>query len=55
MLPEEIAELKDAIVETLKSITNLINNGIEGSLSNVDKLQLENWAAQYDIVDLQFS
>lgn len=55
MIPEEIAELKDAIVETLKSITNLINNGIEGSLSNVDKLQLENWAAQYDIVDLQFS
>lgn len=55
MIPEEIAELKDAIVETLKSITNLISNGIEGSLSNVDKLQLENWAAQYDIVDLQFS
>ena len=42
-----VAEIQDAIVGMLDSIINLFSNGLEGKLSNADKLNLETMAAQY--------
>ena len=44
LLPEQMAELKDTLVNALQEITSTIQSGIEGKLSNVESLNLQNWA-----------
>jgi len=34
LLPEQMAELQDAVSDMLKSMTDTINNGIKGTLSH---------------------
>jgi len=46
-LPEQLAELQDALVSILSNYTDLIKKGISGSLSNVDKLNLAEFAKSF--------
>ena len=45
LIPDQIAELADSIAKILQEIGDLITNGIKGSLSNVDKNNLQNLAS----------
>ena len=54
MLPEELAELRDTLADFLESIISLIKGGISGTLSNVQALDLQNWATERGIT-LQFT
>ena len=54
MLPEQLAEVADAVAGMLDNIINLIKNGITGSLSNTDANTLQQWADQFNI-DLDFT
>ena len=54
VLPEELAELNDALVQALRDIANMISNGIGGSISGEDMRSLTKWAENYGITDLQF-
>lgn len=45
LLPEELAELRDAVEGLISDITSLISSGIEGTLSNSDALKLSKWAS----------
>jgi len=51
LIPEQIAEIKDAVVETLSTIAELINKGIKGTLSNVEALDLQKWGIEHGFVD----
>ena len=44
LLPEEIAKLNDTLLSYFQNISNLIKNGIGGSLSYQNKADLEAWA-----------
>ena len=54
LLPEELDELNDALVQALRDITNIISSGIGGSISSEEKRTLTQWAADYGVTDLQF-
>lgn len=54
MIPEQLAELADAVQGMLQQITSLIQGGIKGSLSNVDVVKLQNWATQSGLGKLDF-
>ena len=54
LLPEQLAELSDAVNSYFDNIVNLIKNGISGNLSNVDAQHLQSWADQFNI-DLNFT
>ena len=43
IIPEQLAQLEDAIVELLDNIVSLLSNGVSGSLSHQDALTLSNW------------
>lgn len=47
ILPEQLAELADAVAEVLSQITSLITGGISGNLKNADALKLQDWATQH--------
>ena len=53
LLPEQLAELSDTIAEFLAKIISLIKSGISGSLSHTDALDLQNWAKENGIDNLQ--
>ena len=55
LLPEQLTELSDTLSEFFNSIINLIKNGINGSLSNVDALNLQDWASEHGLGKLQFT
>lgn len=55
MIPEQLAELADAVEEMLAKITSLIKGGISGSLNNTDAVSLQNWASQNGIGQLDFT
>ena len=46
LIPEQLAELADAVEEMLSNVTSLITGGIEGNLSNADAYSLNNWYRQ---------
>lgn len=54
LLPEELDELNDALVQVLRDITNIISSGIGGSISGEQMRSLTKWAADYGVTDLQF-
>ena len=54
LIPEEIAEIADAINEVLTHIASLIKEGIAGTLSNVNKTSLESWGKSNGL-NLQFT
>ena len=54
MIPEQLAELADAVQSMLEEITSLISNGIKGSLNNSDVVKLQNWATQSGLGKLNF-
>ena len=49
LLPEQLAELADAISDLLTGITNIISNGITGSISNSDAQKLNTWYREQQI------
>ena len=49
ILPDEIAQLNDAIQKAINDIADLIKDGISGSLSFSDRNNLESWATDYGI------
>lgn len=51
LLPEELADLADAISNALKSFTEAINNGIAGKLTERGKLDLVSMAKNYLGID----
>ena len=55
LIPEQIAELNDAIVSVLQQIASLISNGINGKLSNTDRFKLQEWATSNELGDLHFA
>ena len=55
IIPEQMAELQDAVLGVLNSITKAIESGIKGSLSHVDLNNLQTWASSAGIGNLDFS
>ena len=55
ILPEQLAELVDAVAEVLSQITSLITGGISGNLKNADALKLQDWATQHGLGKLDFT
>ena len=55
ILPEELAELADAVAELLSQMTSLITGGISGNLKNADAFKLQEWATQHDLGQLDFT
>ena len=49
MIPEQLAELTDAVSNMIKSIADLIKGGISGTLNNADATKLANWAQKQGI------
>ena len=43
IIPEQLAQLEDAIVGLLDNIVSLLSNGVSGSLSHENALTLSNW------------
>ena len=54
LIPDELAELNDALVQALRDITSIISSGIGGSISGEQMRSLTKWAADYGVTDLQF-
>lgn len=54
LIPDELAEINDALIEALQSIADLLSSGINGKLSRADKSSLEDWAKQNGIDQLYF-
>lgn len=55
LIPEQIAELADAVRDLLAQITSLIQGGIKGTLSHVDAQQLQSWADLHQLGELDFT
>ena len=55
LLSNELAELADAVADAIKSYADLIKGGIEGSLSNVQAEELQDWATANGIGQLDFT
>ena len=55
LIPSQIAEIKDAVVEALQAIAELIQSGISGSLSHVDALSLQQWGSEHGLNNLNFT
>jgi hypothetical protein len=55
LLPEEIADLADAVAEALKSFAEAITNGIAGKLTERGKLDLQTMAKNYLGIELNDS
>ena len=55
LLTNELAELADAVADAIKGYADLISGGIEGSLSNVQAEQLQDWASTNGIGKLNFT
>ena len=49
LLPEQLAELTDAVADMIKKIIELIQNGISGNLSRAGANELVNWANDHGI------
>ena len=54
LIASEMAELADTLESTLKNYASLIQTGLNGSLTNVQAQQLQQWAANNN-VDLTFT
>lgn len=54
MIPEQLAEIADAIESMLSNIVSLLGNGLSGNLSNADAQTLSSWASQHG-VELNFT
>ena len=55
LLSDELAELADAVANTIKGYADLIKGAIKGSLTNVQAEQLQDWATQVGIGQLDFT
>ena len=55
LLSNELAELADAVADAIKGYADLISGGIEGSLSNVQAEELQDWATANGIGQLDFT
>lgn len=49
MLPEQLAEVADAVASMLDNIINAIKSGITGSLKNTEANSLQQWVDQFGI------
>jgi hypothetical protein len=54
LLPEELAELADAVAEFLANITSLITKGITSGLTRAEATNLSGWAREHGIDKLDF-
>ena len=55
LLPEQLAELADAVADMISSITKAITGGISGTLNNVDAQKLQTWAFDNGVGKLDFT
>ena len=55
LLSNEMAQLADTVADAIKSYADLISGGIEGSLTNIQAEQLQDWANKNGVGQLDFT
>lgn len=55
LLSNEMAQLADTVADAIKSYADLISGGIEGSLTNTQAEQLQDWANKNGVGQLDFT